>query len=271
MTLQLERGVHSSGFAERPELRFSESCLTFLTPNRGVLTFPITSDSAPMVCTYGATRSIPFLVGRGGEVMGACMTGRVTDGTLELNVWVPESLVDELLPRDTYEEMVFEIESYSSVTQSGHSLTASVAHESLNLSTIEPFLWSAIISAIREEYEFSHIALRVHPLVLNSFVEMEGVSAVIDGDSARLEFDCSDKGELPGVRFDRVMRAEYADAQWARRGELTLKDVCGVSRSSTCFGADKGCTYDDYVFARANAMCSACAVQSQVRDKFKVK
>lgn len=271
MTLQLERGIRSSGFAAMPELQFSESCLTFLTPNGAALTFPITSDSAPMVYAGDGNRSVPFLVGRGGATMGACMTGRVTDGTLRLNVWVSESLVDELLPRDTYDEMAFEVESYLSVTQSGHSLTASVAHASLNLSTIEPFLWSAIISAIREEGEFNHITLGVHPLVLNSFVELEGVSAVVDGDSARLEFDCSDKGELPGVRFDRVMRAEYADAQWARGGELTLKDVCGVSRSSTCFGADKGCTYDDYVFARANAMCSACAVQSQVRDKFKVK
>lgn len=120
-----------------------------------------------------------------------------------------------------------------------------------------------------DEFAVDETVIEYAPEVVVAFGTLE---PVVDFDEiGTVEVDASGRAEAPGIQLGIVLQREYSEIVWAQSGDVKFKNICNVSRTSTCFGGSDPCTYDDYVFSRAVGQCRPCMTQARMRDKYKVK
>lgn len=283
MTLSIKRAIEHGGLLEKATSELSEGSLFFLAP-KGIPIGVVLSDDGEVevfsdVETWGDKKTYTALamIGRGSAQQPVSLQASVSGDTVTLRTAsVSPHDFTLILGTDRTEEFSAAGRSFgaslSSIPTSGFDWDwEAIGLQSLNGSLIEGFMWAQIMREVRSENTVTDVAQDVYA----SQVLLETATWFRQGKSVPqsrvIGFDFSGKAENPGIPLRITLGVEYDDAQRGRKGELSLKDVCGVAKTSTCFGGDAPCTYDDYVFARAAGECASCAQQTQVRGKFKVK
>lgn len=271
MSLSLKRAIEHGGIGTRATFAISRDSIYFYTTGPQVAGIMLEDHEVKVTRIDDAYSALCAIAGsniRKMLQMTATVTGRSVElSTQEIDYAGARGLVTgPHLDSFINDEDDFTREQKVPLAQLRVDGMDRLALRALNESGMEGFVWAQIMREVMADHQIDKATLEVSHRQLTDGLHTSGTPVV-----KPVRFDFSERQEVPGSPLSFVLRTEFDDARASREGKLALKDVCGLAKSSTCFGGDAACTYDDYVFARAIGQCKSCATQSQVRDKFKVK